>query len=89
MVTIEKKNLWFRSKNFLFQIKDFDILGFAYIEFEILGISSKTPRISKKLWNAGFFKGTLYLALFIDSVLVTWQTCENILFRLIFSYNRT
>ena len=36
--------LW---KSPVFQIKNFEILGFLYIEFEILGISSEMSIISK------------------------------------------
>ena len=44
------KDLVFRLKNPVFQIKKFEILRFSDAEFEILGISSKIPGISKT-WN--------------------------------------
>ena len=46
--------LGFWSKNLVFQIKIFEILGFPQTAFEILGISSKIPSISKKVWNPEF-----------------------------------
>ena len=33
------KNLVFRSRNPVIQVKEFEILGFSRIEFEILGFS--------------------------------------------------
>ena len=44
---ISMENLRFRSKNSVFQIKSFEMLGFLNIEFEILGISSEIPSIWK------------------------------------------
>ena len=44
------ENLGFRSKYLVFRIKNFEILGFSHLEFEILGISSEIPSISKT-WN--------------------------------------
>ena len=41
------KKLVILSKSPVFQIKNFEILGFLYIEFEILGISSEMSIISK------------------------------------------
>ena len=41
------KKLAILSKSPVFQIKNFEILGFLYIEFEILGISSEMFIISK------------------------------------------
>ena len=41
------KKLAILSKSPVFQIKNFEILGFLYIEFEILGISSEMSIISK------------------------------------------
>ena len=42
------ESLGFRPKNSVFQIKNFEILGFLPIDFEILGgILSKTPSIWK------------------------------------------
>ena len=40
-------NLEFRSKYDLFQIRNFEILGFSHLEFETLSISSEIPSISK------------------------------------------
>ena len=51
-------NLVFRSKNPVFQIKNFEILGFLHIEFEILGNSTEIPNIQKRCEILGF-KGTL------------------------------
>ena len=41
------KKLVILSKSPVFQIKNFEILGFLYIELEILGISSEMSIISK------------------------------------------
>ena len=43
------KNFGFRSKNQVFRIKNFEILGFSHLEFEILGISNEIPSISKSV----------------------------------------
>ena len=46
------KHLVFQMKNLVFrsnQIRNFEMLGFSHLEFEILGISSKMPSISKKM----------------------------------------
>ena len=48
--SISIKNLGFRSKYQVFRIRNFEILGFSHLEFEILGISSEIPSISKT-WN--------------------------------------
>ena len=50
-----------RSKYPLFRIKNFEILGFLHIEFEILGISSEIPSISKEFWNPGFQDDSMYV----------------------------
>ena len=42
------KNLRHRSKNSVCQIKNFKLLGFSYIKFEMLCITSKTHSISRK-----------------------------------------
>ena len=48
------KKLVILSKSLVFQIKNFEILGFLYIEFEILGISSEMSIISKtQFFNYG------------------------------------
>ena len=45
------KNLVFQSKTLeTFIFRNFEILGFSHLEFEILGISTETPSISKT-WN--------------------------------------
>ena len=44
-----RENLEFRSKCRVFQIHNFEILGFSHIWFEILVISSIIPSISKNL----------------------------------------
>ena len=44
-----RQNLEFRSKCRVFQIHNFEILGFSHIWFEILVISSIIPSISKNL----------------------------------------
>ena len=44
------ENLGFRSNYYtIFRIINFEILGFPHLEFVILGISSETPSISKKV----------------------------------------
>ena len=40
---------------------NFEILRFLRIETEIQGISSKTPSISKKVWNPGFWVDPMYI----------------------------
>ena len=50
MPSISNETLVFQSKNPVSQIKNFEILGFAHIEFEILGISSEILGFSKT-WN--------------------------------------
>ena len=45
MKSLSIKNLGFRLKNSIFQIKNNEILGLSYIKFEILGILSVTPSI--------------------------------------------
>ena len=52
-LSISIANLGFWSKSPVFQIKIFEILGFSHVEFEILGIFSEIPSISKKMWNRG------------------------------------
>ena len=47
--SISIKNLGFRSKYQVFRIRNFEILGFSHLEFEILDISSEIPSISKKM----------------------------------------
>ena len=42
------------SKYQVFRIRNFEILGFPYLEFEILGISSKIATISKRCEIPGF-----------------------------------
>ena len=42
---------------------DFEILGFSHLEFEILGISSKIPSISKT-WNFDEKAGTKLIMMF-------------------------
>ena len=49
MASISTKNLGFQSKCEVFRIRNFEILGFSHLEFEILGISSEIPSISKKV----------------------------------------
>ena len=44
------ENLGFRSKYLVFRFRNFEILDFWHLEFEILGISSEIPSISKT-WN--------------------------------------
>ena len=44
-LVFQMKNLVFRSN----RIRNFEMLGFSHFEFEILGISSKMPSISKKM----------------------------------------
>ena len=46
-LVFQTKKLVILSKSPAFQIKNFEILGFLYIEFEILGISSEMSIISK------------------------------------------
>ena len=43
------ERLGFQLKYQVFRIKNFKILGFSRLEFEILGILSETPNISKKV----------------------------------------
>ena len=45
MKNLSIKNLEFRLKNSIFQIKNNEILGISHIKFEILGILSVTPSI--------------------------------------------
>ena len=45
-----RNTLEFRSKQQVFRIGNFEILGFSHLEFEILGIPRKIPGISKT-WN--------------------------------------
>ena len=49
ILSISIKNLEFRSKYQVFRIRNVEILGFSHFEFEILGISSEIPGISKKV----------------------------------------
>ena len=49
MPSISIENLGFRSKYWVFRFRNFEILGFSHLEFEILGISSEIPSISKKV----------------------------------------
>ena len=44
-LVFQMKNLVFRSN----RIRNFEMLGFSHVEFEILGISSKITSISKKV----------------------------------------
>ena len=44
------KNLVFQSKYLVFRIKNFETLGFSYLEFEVLGTSSEMLRILET-WN--------------------------------------
>ena len=46
----QMKNLVFQSKYLVFRFRNFEILGFSHLKFEILGISSEIPSISKT-WN--------------------------------------
>ena len=48
------KNLGFRSKYWVFQIRNFEIPGFSQLEYEILSISSEISSISKKYEIPGF-----------------------------------
>ena len=48
------KNLGFSSKKLGISRPNFEILGFLLTEFQILGISSEIPNISKKLSNPKF-----------------------------------
>ena len=48
------KNLGFRSKYQVFQIRNFEIPGFSQLEYEILSISSEISSISKKYEIPGF-----------------------------------
>ena len=48
--SISIENLAFRSKYLVFQIRNFEILGFSHLEFQILGISIEIASISKT-WN--------------------------------------
>ena len=43
------ENLGFRSKYEVFRFRNFEILGFSHLEFEILGISSEILSVSKKV----------------------------------------
>ena len=55
--SISIKNLGFRSKYLVFRIRNIERLGCSHLEFEIPGISSEVPGISKKVWNPGVFIG--------------------------------
>ena len=44
------ENLGFWLKKMVFQIKNFEVLGFLHTEFEVLSILRKIPSISKT-WN--------------------------------------
>ena len=46
--SISIKTLEFRSKYLVFWIRNFEILGFLHLEFEIVGTSSEIPSISKR-----------------------------------------
>ena len=48
--SISTGNLAFRSKYLVFQIRNFEILGFSHLEFQILDISIEIPGTSKA-WN--------------------------------------
>ena len=66
MLNLTKNWLVFRSKTLDFKhfeilIKHFEILGFSHLEFEILGISSKIPCISKKVSNLEFLVDFMYV----------------------------
>ena len=56
-LVFQMKNLVFRSN----RIRNFEMLGFSLLEFEILGISSKIPSISKNMWNPGFLMDFMYV----------------------------
>ena len=49
-ISIEIPSISIENLEFLFRIRNFEILGFSHLEFEILGISSEIPSISKT-WN--------------------------------------
>ena len=48
------ENLGFQSKYEVFQIRNFEILGFSHIEYERLSISCKIPSISERCEIPGF-----------------------------------
>ena len=47
--SISIKNLGFRLKYQVFRFRNFEILGFSHLEFEILSILSEIASISKKV----------------------------------------
>ena len=49
--SISIKSLLFRSKYQVIRIRNFEILGFPHLEFEMLGISSEIPSISKTFFG--------------------------------------
>ena len=42
------------------RIRNFEILGFSQLKFEILGIMNEIPSISKKVQNPGFLVDFMY-----------------------------
>ena len=52
--SISNENLVFRLKNSVFQIRNYEMLGFSHTEFEVLGILTEISSISKKVSYSGF-----------------------------------
>ena len=68
--SISIKNLGFRSKYSVFRIRNFEKLSFSHFEFEILGISSEIPSISKGV-KSPVFSGFYVCPLTSASVIST------------------
>ena len=52
--SISNENLVFRLKNSVFQIRNYEMLGFSHTEFEVLGILTEISSVSKKVSYSGF-----------------------------------
>ena len=61
--SISNENLVFRLKNSVFQIRNYEMLGFSHTEFEVLGILTEISSISKKVSYSGFWMAPVYIFL--------------------------
>ena len=55
------ENLRFRLKYWVFQIRNFDLIGFSHLKYEIQSILIEEPSISKKVLNATFLVDSMYI----------------------------
>ena len=57
------------------RIRNFEILGFSHLKFEILGILSEIPSISKKVQNPGFLADFMYPQVSASVVIYAYVDC--------------